>query len=100
VPTLYNTGTGVPGFDSDGTGLNPAVVIATLDRVPSLGLYLQLSPNPGWHQILALMKDSSGRQSTISKKWSWALGSSSGAGGSCGLYTATPRYLLAQIYLS
>jgi len=30
VPTSVNTGTGCPGFDSDGTGLNPAVVIATL----------------------------------------------------------------------
>jgi len=28
---LYNTGTGVLGFDSDGTGLNPAVMIAALD---------------------------------------------------------------------
>lgn len=35
---LYNTGTGVLGFDSDGTGLNPAVMIAALDGVPSLDL--------------------------------------------------------------
>lgn len=35
---LYNTGTGVLSFDRDGTGSNATVVIATLDKVPSLGL--------------------------------------------------------------
>jgi len=46
---LYNTGTGVLGFDSDGTGLNPAVMIAALDGVPSLDLkQFTIIPNPGW----------------------------------------------------
>jgi len=45
---LYNTGTGVLGFDSDGTGLNPAVMIAALDGVPSTLNNSQSSPNPGW----------------------------------------------------
>jgi len=35
---FYNTRTGVLGFDSDGTGFNPEVLIATLQGVPSLGL--------------------------------------------------------------
>ena len=35
---LYNTGTGVLSFDRDGTGSDAAVVIATLDGEPSLGL--------------------------------------------------------------
>ena len=35
---LYNAGTGILSFDSDGTDLNSAVVIATLNGVPSLGL--------------------------------------------------------------
>ncbi len=35
---FYNTRTGVLGFDSDGTGFNPAVLIATLQGLPSLGL--------------------------------------------------------------
>ena len=35
---LYNAGTGILSFDGDGTDFNSAVVIATLNGVPSLGL--------------------------------------------------------------
>jgi len=45
---LYNTGTGVLGFDSDGTGLNPAVMIAALDGCHLSTLNNSQSPNPGW----------------------------------------------------
>jgi Ca2+-binding RTX toxin-like protein len=35
---LYNTNTGILSFDHDGTGLDAAVVIATLNGVPSLNI--------------------------------------------------------------
>jgi len=48
VPTSVSTLVQVSPALTDGTGLNPAVVIATL-RVPRSALInLQLSPNPGW----------------------------------------------------